>query len=813
MKLVPRIAFWIVVCLIGTLTVPAFARNETEKAANSAQVGYSSIVVNGRVLTGPNSSAQTSGRRILIPAASLARALGDRLAFDPASRSITVNRENGSVVLVLSSESILAASAEQLMLPVEIASTLFDVSIRFDRRKNLVIVVRGKIAAAAAVTKKGRSKAEIYQAQYEYNLSRYSNSASHDLILTAAGRVGDGRFDLRSNSSGTSPGRIDLRNATVNVERPNGQRFVAGDFGSSAALPLMASNIRGGMAVIPVGSFNVAAFGGRTDSGAVALPADPFTLQPAVRRSRYDSAVYGAYVTKPLGSELNLSAGAMRYRRPDRAGEIASTSVNYAGSRLQFQADLGVGRFQVNNTAKSSDVAIDLAGTYRISDNLGVQGRYAHVGARFLTAQSGVREPVDLKAVGVTYSPLRWLTTSVNATTARRPGVNGRAESFVTAAAGITPGSGRTRLYLSHSMSNSSAFRSGAFTLLSASRELQRWRLYMSATRTKTIGRASADAQFGANVSINDANSLDISQGFGSRRSMNGFVNWRTSNAVGRYVTLTAGLGYNYSRSAKFDALQRLTAGIRLPRESSLQVSYTHSKSGPTLFVQLRGTLFRRNESSAFLNAPLSEVNNLSRISGRVYQDTDGDGKYDAATDKAQPSVKVRIDGSRYVETDANGIFSFDAVTAGSHKVYLDLISVRADLTLVDGAARELELSGGRTMDLDFRLVRTGRIAGRVFFDKNGNGSLDDGESPLADIRIATASGRDTLTDADGHFSIADLAPGEHTIFIDEKTLPEKIVSGFKPVAVQVFPGKLTGDITLAVISQPAEVKHFGKHN
>ena len=179
--------------------------------------------------------------------------------------------------------------------------------------------------------------------------------------------------------------------------------------------------------------------------------------------------------------------------------------------------------------------------------------------------------------------------------------------------------------------------------------------------------------------------------------------------------------------------------------------------------------------------------------------------------DKSQANVKVRVDGNHYVETDAKGLFAFDAVTAGEHNIYVDLLSVRADLTLLDSGSQILDLAAGKHTVLDFRLARTGRIAGRLFMDANNNGKLDDGESPLSDIRIVTGSDRDTLTDADGYFTIADLAPGEHELLIDEKTLPEKTIPATKAIAVQVFAGRETGDVFMPVIQRPAEVKLFSK--
>ena len=53
---------------------------------------------------------------------------------------------------------------------------------------------------------------------------------------------------------------------------------------------------------------------------------------------------------------------------------------------------------------------------------------------------------------------------------------------------------------------------------------------------------------------------------------------------------------------------------------------------------------------------------------------------------------------------------------------------------------------------VNFRVVRTGRISGLVWLDTNENGRLDDTERPLADVRVVTGSGRDTLTDGNGYF-------------------------------------------------------------
>lgn len=770
---------------------------------------------------------------MFVPVTAIANALGDRSEFDAGGRNFRVDRrdgvqavfdgrsgqvcENNVAVLSVSNLAEIAfpANGAELLLPIEIASALFDASIRYDTNQNAVIVLRGGQRPMMQSTK-GRRAVELYRADYDLNASSYSGSVAQNLTLTAAGRVGDGRFSLRTNSSGTKLGRVGLRNFTADLERPNGQRIAVGDLGAATSQPLIMAQIRGGMAAIPLGDVTITAFGGRAISGTmiIADPAEP--VSQALTRPRYDTSVYGVSAARSW-SRLGLAAGAMRFDGSGRAGNTATASANYASRKMQLQADIGFGRARGLTTdgksVNGNSVAIDLTGTYQVTDRLAFYGRFAEIGRNFLTPQAGIREPLSLRAAGASYSPVSWLTASVNASTARRPGEIGRAESFVTAAVGIAPSGLKPRFYLSHTASSSRLYRSGSFTLLNASKEFSRWRLYLSATRIKTIGPANSNVQLGANVSISDTHSLEASQGLGSRGSANGMIDWRMSNLLGQRLSLTAGVGYNSAAGSRSNLHQRVTTSLRLPRETSLQVSYTNTVSGAALLVQLRGAIFKRRNSSEFINAPLSEANSLGSVTGRVYQDVDGNGLYEPGVDKAQADVKVRVDGNRYALTDVNGVFSFDAVPAGTHNVYLDLLSVRADLTMVDGSAREIELAGGRTSGMDFRLVRTGRISGRVFFDSNGNGTLDNGESPLADVRVVTSSGRDTLTDTDGFFVIADLPPGEHVVLLDEKTLTTKTVAGTPPLPVQVFAGKETDEVLLPAKPAAAEVKRFGKAN
>jgi len=285
---------------------------------------------------------------------------------------------------------------------------------------------------------------------------------------------------------------------------------------------------------------------------------------------------------------------------------------------------------------------------------------------------------------------------------------------------------------------------------------------------------------------------------------------WQVSNLLNNHIGLSAGLGYTRSNTAPLHTSEYLSGSINLPRNSSLQFSYLKTQTGTTALISLHGLFFSSKRAERAMNGPLTELNSYGAVYGRVYQDVNLNGRFDAGIDQPQANARVRVDGNRYVVSDANGNFRIDSVARGDHSVYLDLLSVRADLTLLDNTQQLITMDSRRDVILDFRVVRTGRITGLVWLDTNGNGRLDEGEQPLADVRVVT-SGRDTLTDDKGYFIIGDLPPGEHIILLDEKTIPEQTQSVAGPQTVKVTAGNETV-AAFPVAPLPAQIRKFPKN-
>lgn len=98
--------------------------------------------------------------------------------------------------------------------------------------------------------------------------------------------------------------------------------------------------------------------------------------------------------------------------------------------------------------------------------------------------------------------------------------------------------------------------------------------------------------------------------------------------------------------------------------------------------------------------------------------------------------------------------------------------------------------------------VERSGVAGRVFLDLNGNGTLDAGEDVVPDVRVRVGF-RSVTTDARGQYRAWDLAPWEPTLLVvDSLSLPsplwtpafssasvEAAPNGYRAVDIPILPG------------------------
>jgi hypothetical protein len=186
-----------------------------------------------------------------------------------------------------------------------------------------------------------------------------------------------------------------------------------------------------------------------------------------------------------------------------------------------------------------------------------------------------------------------------------------------------------------------------------------------------------------------------------------------------------------------------------------------------------------------------------SHIYGTVYEDVNQNGVYDPGTDIAVSGLSVVLDDGTIVTTSANGSYRFVQISPGSHKVRADLSHIPADMVLMQGDERTVAVIPRRENITNFRLLKAGRIKGRVTLPPT-EGSTED--QPAPEIRIIARDEHDTISEVNGSFFIGDLAPGAYQVRVDESTVPVGLIATPAVITVTVKPGVTSQEIAFRLV-------------
>jgi hypothetical protein len=825
-----RIAVLVAAILCGPFVVAGNAQPRSPISdKGSAQPAL--VSVNGRLLTGLHSLPQRRGGRVFLPVAAVARALGDQIDIDHAARRVRVQRqtgiaaefqsalgqvlENGSTVLRITTTAdiVFPPNGDELMLPIEIVSALLDVSVVVGAGQS-IDVRRGAAVSQAVRAGASRGAWDVHQVEHDYALNASGTAINQSLALRSAGRYGAGRFSLLTQSSGDSPSEVGVpRRGTFTYTRQGGHELTAGDFGTGSDLQFMSSAVRGVSFHFPARGASIRTFAGQAASGQFGPPADQETAASA----GFDTRVFGGVVA--FGAGLNstqegrwtMTSGMLHFDGANRGGDMLAGSVRRQGGRGTLHGDVAFGRFagfRQADQVEGTGGAINVAASLKAGDRHVLFGRYGSVSRNFLEPSGSANTNSVLMSAGASSRLRPWLDASVAFSTSASLATPDQREPSASATVRVSPGGSFPTVFFSRTESKSSMLGTRGFTLLNVTKEYPRWRWFSNTTHTQLIGSATFSTQAGAGVRIGTTN-LHGSHGLAANGARNGQFDWYASDFFSDRLAFGVGIGYTASPREATRMNTRLSGSVRISRDHALQFTYAATGSSPQLMLSLTGALLRRRAEVGVAAPTIEALESESSFSGRIYQDVNINGQFDPEIDRPQTHVTVRVDGNRSVVSDGSGQFKIDGVKPGSHAVYVDLLTVRADLTALDGLRRTVMLTSEREAIVDFRFVRTGRLSGRVWFDKNGNGELDPGEPPLSEVRVVTSSARDTLTNAEGLFVIADLPPGEYSVLVDEKTLPAPVMrSAVGSRSVTIRPGAETAGAHFP-IREEIEIKRF----
>jgi len=185
------------------------------------------------------------------------------------------------------------------------------------------------------------------------------------------------------------------------------------------------------------------------------------------------------------------------------------------------------------------------------------------------------------------------------------------------------------------------------------------------------------------------------------------------------------------------------------------------------------------------------ELTAPASIGGRVYEDTNGNGTYDAGEERAGVYLQAQewATGEWFGDavSDSNGLYEIGGLGVGTYQMWLEpnetnFVRMWFDNSFDQPTQVEISESGGVAQDvggIDFRVVQGFEIRGFVFWDADNDGIHDAGESPVnnAWINARAVSGPYDAwgnTNPDGTYTVHGVFPGTYHVQSGAQNLIEE---------------------------------------
>ncbi len=152
----------------------------------------------------------------------------------------------------------------------------------------------------------------------------------------------------------------------------------------------------------------------------------------------------------------------------------------------------------------------------------------------------------------------------------------------------------------------------------------------------------------------------------------------------------------------------------------------------------------------------------LVSLSGNVWEDHNGNGVQDTG-DEGLAGWHILVNGVDRATTDANGNWSVANLAAGTYTVQ-EVAQSGWNVTSSRTSYNVNATSGTNVGSLNFGDSKLLTLSGNVWEDHNGNGTQDSGDGGLAGWHILVNGVDRATTDANGNWSVANLAAGTYTV-------------------------------------------------
>lgn len=210
-------------------------------------------------------------------------------------------------------------------------------------------------------------------------------------------------------------------------------------------------------------------------------------------------------------------------------------------------------------------------------------------------------------------------------------------------------------------------------------------------------------------------------------------------------------------------------------------------------------------ENMVFMSKELpgqDELLHLGKIIIMVFKDNDFDGNF---TEKDTPmkDIKVTLNKTE-IHTKEDGKASFIEIPTGSYTFSIDLSELPIGFACKTKAEPIIKIKEGEDIYFNFAIVRSGKINGGVFIDKNRNGIWDEKEKGAENI-LVYADDTPKYTSPTGKYKFLNIIPGKVDVKI---VVPENFeVTTKKSFTVEMLPNQEITDINFGIAEIEPEIE------
>lgn len=160
---------------------------------------------------------------------------------------------------------------------------------------------------------------------------------------------------------------------------------------------------------------------------------------------------------------------------------------------------------------------------------------------------------------------------------------------------------------------------------------------------------------------------------------------------------------------------------------------------------------------------------------GFVFYDTNGDGVMQTS-EKGVVGALVVGPSNKTAKTDKRGYYKLTQINGKTAYLELDLSTIPKKYNPTTATVQKHDIVFGKTRRINFGIATRSDIEGIIFDDQNKNGQYDAGEPLVSGIIIILDEKDKMVSNIMGAFRFRNVAPGEHVIKIDLKSIPIKFI-------------------------------------